>query len=158
MRKRMLSCHDLLLWRSALNGPFSGALWEQSYCRCPAGKEPLLELQRDKKISFKQTPNTSTFQEVQLSTGTLWLLLILHNPSCILPFKENTFLIGLAAHWQRKEKSPVFLLLCHHIDKMNCPTAIAQKNIKHSAPCAEIYVFPSLSLLGICGSMVIYFK
>lgn len=90
--------------RSAWNVPAFGVLWKQSYCCCPAVKDLLLELRRDKKISFKQTPNTLNFQEVQFSTGTLQLLLILHNPSCILPFKENTFVMALQSICKERNK------------------------------------------------------
>lgn len=90
--------------RSAWDVPSFGVPWKQSSCWCPAVKDLLLELQRDKKISFKQTPNTPTFQEVQFSTGTLQLLLILHNPSCILPFKENTLVMAWQSTCKERKK------------------------------------------------------
>lgn len=99
-----------------------------------------------------------TFQEVQFSTGTLQL--ILYNPLCILPFKENIFVVAFQPPY--KERNEVlFCTFCLYTDKESCDTissVITQKYIKHSTHCEEIYTSPSLFLLGICGSMVIYFK
>lgn len=61
----------------------------------------------------------------------------------------------------KKEIKSCFLTFCLCTDKKNSATistVITQKSIKHSTRCEEVYTSPSLFLLGICGSMVNYFK
>lgn len=147
-------------WTAALLGMSTplGCRESRAIAAAQLGKICYWNCRETKKISFKKAPNTLTFQEVQFSTGSLQLLLILHNPSCILPLRKH-LCDGLPVHLQRKEQSLVFPFLCHPTDKMNSATtstSITQKSIIHSTHCTEIYISPSLFLLGICGSMVIY--
>lgn len=91
-------------WTAGLLGMSSPLGCRESRAAAQLGKICYWNCGETKKISFKQAPNTLTFQEVQFSTGSLQLLLILHNSSCILPFKENTFVTALQFTCKERNK------------------------------------------------------
>lgn len=124
----------------------------------PSCERPALEWQRVKKISFKQTLNTWPFRKFssQLELCSLFYIIV-----SVFFLSRKTSLWWPCSPLAKKEMKSCFPTICLYTDKKNSETistVITQKSIKHSTHCEEIYISPSFFLLGICGSMVIYFK
>lgn len=124
----------------------------------PSCEISALELQRGKKISFKQTPNTWPFRKFssqQEHCNSFYIIL------SVFFLLKKISLWWLCSPLEKKEIKSCFPAFCLYTDKKSSATistVITQKSINHSTHCEEIYTSPSLFLLGICGSMVIYFK
>lgn len=162
MRKTFL-CHDLLSCSSSglqvcLEYPPFWDAMKAEISLLSSCERSALEWQRGKKISFKQTPNTWPFRKFSS------LLELCRSFYIIL---SVFFLLRQISLWwpccplAKKEMKSYFPTFCLYTDIKNSDTissVITLKSIKHSTHCEEIYTFPSLFLLGICGSIVIYFN
>lgn len=73
---------------------------------------------KTQKDKLQTNPQHLTFQEVQFSTGTLQL--ILHNPFCSLPFKENIFVVALQSTWKKRNEILFSYFLSLHWQKEQC--------------------------------------
>lgn len=162
--KKMLLCHDLLSCGSSglkvcLEYPLLwGAVKAEILLLLSSCERSALELQRRKKISFKQTPNTWPFRKFssQLELCSSFYIIL-----SVVFLLRKTSLWWPCSPLAKKEMKSCFLTFCLYTDEKNSATistVITQKSIKHSTHCEEVYTSPSLFLLGICGSMVIYFK
>lgn len=138
--------------RSTWNVPFFGMPWKQRSFFCPAVRKLLLN---SKKISFKQTPNTWPFRKFssQLELCSSFYIIL-----SVFFLLRKTSLWWPCSLLAKKEVKSCFPTFCLYTDKKSSDTSstvITQKSIKYSE---DINTSPSFFLLGICGSMVIYFK
>lgn len=161
--RKMLLCHDLLSCSSSgqqvcLEYPLFWDAMKAEISLLPSCERTSLECQKGKKIRFKQTPNTWPFRKF---SSQLELCSSFHIILSVFFLLRKISLWWPSSPLAKKEMNSCFCTFCLYSDKKYSDTlssVITQKYIKHSTHCEEIYTSPSLFLLGICGSMVIYFK